>query len=280
MAVEGNDAAEAPSDDIEWRCYRHPDTEAGVRCRRCERPICPSCMVSAPVGFQCPECVKSGPAVRRIRPGQSLGGRPIVTTVLVAVNAAVFVLTFGNIDRALFDFGLYGPFVAAGDWWRLITSAFLHVSLIHVGFNCLLLWTLGSQLEPVLGRLRYGLVYAVALFGGGVGVMILDPRAVTAGASGAVFGLMGATFLEMRRRGIDPWQTGIGPLIVINLVLTFALGNISVGGHLGGLVAGGAAVAVLHAVDGRRPAPWVAPVLLMTMAVGLFAAGVVLAGQA
>jgi membrane associated rhomboid family serine protease len=143
-----------------------------------------------------------------------------------------------------------------------------------------LLWTLGSQLEPVLGRLRYGLVYAVALFGGGVGVMILDPRAVTAGASGAVFGLMGATFLEMRRRGIDPWQTGIGPLILINLVLTFALGNISVGGHLGGLIAGGAAVAVLHAVDGRRAASWVAPAALVAMAVGLFLAGVVLAGQA
>ncbi|MGE3835502.1 MAG: rhomboid family intramembrane serine protease, partial [Acidimicrobiia bacterium] len=220
---------EAPAED-DWRCYRHPDRAAGVRCRRCERPICPDCMVTAPVGFQCPSCVKGAPAVRTMRSLQA-ASRPIVSSVLVAVNLALFVPTLGD-NRLIGDLGLFGPAVAAGEWWRLVTSGFMHVNLVHVGFNCLLLWQLGGLLEPALGRVRFALLYTVALLAGAVGVLLLDPLALTAGASGAVFGLMGAAVIGLRQRGINPMQSGLGGLLIVNLVLTFAVPGISIGGHL------------------------------------------------
>jgi membrane associated rhomboid family serine protease len=142
--------------------------------------------------------------------------------------------------------------VADGDWWRIVTSGFLHFDVLHVAFNMVLLWWLGQQLEPGLGRLRYGLVYACSLLAGSLGVLVLDPDALTGGASGAVFGLMAAAFLLLRQRGIDPMQSGIGGLLVINLLLTFVRPGISIGGHLGGAIGGAAAAAVLGATGDRR----------------------------
>lgn len=231
----------ATEDDLSWHCYRHPDRDAGVKCRRCERAICPSCMITAPVGFQCPECVRQAPPVRSLR---SLQTDPVVTIGLVAANVAVFVVTQGRhdiIDR----FGLYGPAVAGGEWWRLVTSGFVHVNLMHVGFNCLLLYQLGLLLEGALGRWRFALLYAASLLGGSAGVLLLEPNVLSVGASGAVFGLLAAAVLGLRRRGVNPMQTGLGGLLVLNLILTFAVPGISIGAHLGGLVTGAALGSVL-----------------------------------
>jgi membrane associated rhomboid family serine protease len=232
-------------------CYRHPDRRAGVICQRCDRPICPSCMNQASVGFHCPECTRTGR--QKVVSARSLATNPLVTLVLVAANLAIFagdlltpVITVNEVaDLPFFDMhqlsaegALYGPAVAAGDWWRPITGGFLHVNLVHVGFNMFLLWQLGGLLEPAVKRWAFSVLYVMSLLGGSFLTLILDNDAVTVGASGAVFGLMGATFVAMRSRGINPFQTGIGPLIVINLVLTFAIPNISVGGHIGGLAAG------------------------------------------
>jgi membrane associated rhomboid family serine protease len=204
--------------------------------------------------------------------------RPLVTSVLVAVNLAIYVPTFA--DNSLVNrFGLAGPYVANGDWWRLVTSGFMHVSVLHVGFNCLLLWQLGSLLEPALGRVRFALLYAAALLGGSVGVLLLDPNVITAGASGAVFGLMGAAALGLRHRGANPLQSALGPLIIINLVLTFAIPGISIGGHLGGLATGAALGSFLFATDGTPAGRAQGAVLTAAVVVLLFGAGIWIAAN-
>jgi membrane associated rhomboid family serine protease len=246
-----------PEDDV-WHCYRHPDRESGVRCRRCERPICPACMITAPVGFQCPSCVRGGPAVRPLR---SLRRDPWVTRVIVGVCVAVFLPSLGqgaSLGRGAGDLvenlALSAPDVATGEWWRLVTSGFLHLGLLHVGFNMLILYQLGQLLEPALGRWRFAALYATALLGGSFGALLVSPDALTAGASGAVYGLMGAAVVGLRRRGIDPMQSGIGGLLVVNLLLTFVIPGISIGGHLGGLAAGAVGGAVLFGTeDDHRP---------------------------
>jgi membrane associated rhomboid family serine protease len=202
----------------------------------------------------------------------------MVTTALVALNLAAFLPTLGN-QRMISDFGLFGPAVAGGDWWRLVTSGFMHVNLLHVGFNCLLLWQLGSLLEPALGRVRFGLLYVAALLAGAVGVLLLDPLALTAGASGAVFGLMGAAVVGLRSRGVNPMQTGLGGLLVINLVLTFAVPGISIGGHLGGLAGGAALGSFLFANDRTPAGRSQGTAVAAAAAVVLFAAGLWIAGH-
>jgi membrane associated rhomboid family serine protease len=233
------------STDIQT-CYRHPGNRAGVRCQRCERPICPQCMNQASVGFHCPECARKGR--QRVYTAASLVTRPFVTYALIAINVVVYVLDLGSTSdvqtgqQSLADRGvLFGPAVAAGDWWRPITAGFLHANIIHIGFNMFLLFQLGRLLEPALNRISFATLYFTALLGGSFLVLVLDPNEATLGASGAVFGLMGAAFVGLRSRGIDPFSTQIGSLIILNLVFTFAIPNISIGGHIGGLVAGAAA---------------------------------------
>ncbi|MFN0091861.1 MAG: rhomboid family intramembrane serine protease [Acidimicrobiales bacterium] len=244
-------------------CYRHRDTPAGVTCQRCSRPICPQCMNSASVGFQCPECVAGATSrVIRWQPGQLT--RPVVAMALVAVNVLAYLwgaarpegrdlsIDGGLIARAQFRGSPIG--VDAGEWWRLVTSGFLHGGLLHLGFNMLLLWQLGSVLEPRLGRVRFALLYGASLLAGSAGVLLLDPDRLTIGASGAVFGLMAATALYQLSQGMNPWRTGIGGLVLVNLLLTFALPRVSIGGHLGGLVGGllcGAAV--FYGLEPGRP---------------------------
>ena len=249
----------------DWACYRHPDRRGGVRCSRCERAICPACMITAPVGFQCPSCVKGGPQVRNLR---SLVGPPRLTQAIVAVNVTVAVLALveaaregrtasllGGGNALAREYALNGGAVAAGEWWRLLTSGFLHYGLVHLGFNMVVLLQLGALLEPALGRVRLAVLYVTALLGGALGVLLLDPGALTAGASGAVFGLMGAAVVGLRARGADPMASGLPMLLGINLLLTFAVPGISIGGHVGGLVGGAAGGVLLFASD-RRARPW------------------------
>ena len=249
----------APTGANEWACYRHPGRSSGVRCTRCERPICPDCMISAPVGFQCPSCVKGGPQVRTLR---SLVSTPRLTQGIIVVNVAVAVLAlvvgaadgsapslFGGGNALAGDYALNGGAVADGQWWRLVTSGFLHYGLLHLGFNMFILFQLGTLLEPALGRVRLAALYMAALLGGSLGVILLQPDSLSAGASGAVFGLMGAAVIGMKARGADPMASGLPMLLGINLLLTFTLPGISIGAHLGGLAVGAAAGAVLFATD-------------------------------
>jgi membrane associated rhomboid family serine protease len=186
----------------------------------------------------------------------------VITTALVAVNVAVFawtVVTSGSVDdnvRApLFDeWALVPDAVAGGQWWRLVTGGFLHFGPIHLLFNMMALWVIGRSVEPALGRGRFLAVYLLSLLGGSAAVMLLSaPGSNVAGASGAVFGLMGALAVLLRRLRIPLGQ--VGGLIVVNLVITFLIPGISVAGHVGGLLTGAlAAAALVHAPPQRRVA--------------------------
>ncbi|WP_084270229.1 rhomboid family intramembrane serine protease [Patulibacter minatonensis] len=265
-------------------CYRHPARETGVSCSNCDRPICPDCMTSTPVGMRCPECAKQRTKVHTI---SSVGGGhlPRVTQAIIGICIVAF-LAGGNfglegtngswIDRngVLFRAG-----IEQHDYWRLVTSGFLHAGLIHIAFNMLLLWFLGSEIEGKLGGPRFALLYLVALLGGSLGAMIqtTNPLQGTVGASGAVFGLAGYLLVEMRRRGENPFQSQLGFLLLINLVLSFRPG-VSWGGHLGGLVFGALAAFVLY--EGSRRGPrWLGPALCGGLCVVAVIGSIVVAGS-
>jgi membrane associated rhomboid family serine protease len=240
-------------------CYRHPSRETGVSCSNCGKPICPDCMTSTPVGMRCPDCAGQRQRVHTMR---SMHVDPIVTYVLIGINVLMFlgsgggggILTGGGSggSRVFLDFALWGPAIDVNhEYYRLITGGFLHSGILHIGFNMYILYWLGTMLEPSLGHLRFGALYFASLLAGSFGALLLDPNAVTVGASGAVFGLMGAAFVLQRARGIDPMQSGIGPIILINLVLGFVIPNVSVGGHIGGLVGGVICAFAMERLAGR-----------------------------
>ncbi|MEU6356337.1 rhomboid family intramembrane serine protease [Streptomyces sp. NPDC047072] len=236
-------------------CYRHPDRETGISCTRCERPICPECMVSASVGFQCPDCVRDGggtgsaPAAARPRTvaGGTVTADPrLFTKILIGINVAVFIAIQANPSLAV-DLSLIGaspapPFpitegVADGQYYRLVTSMFAHQEIWHIAFNMLSLWWLGGPLEEALGRARYLAVYFVSgLAGSALVYLLASPATQTLGASGAIFGLFGATAVLLRRLRYD--LRPIIALLVINLIFTFGFNGISWQAHIGGLVAG------------------------------------------
>ncbi|MEV5882323.1 rhomboid family intramembrane serine protease [Streptomyces sp. NPDC052020] len=238
-------------------CYRHPDRETGVRCTRCERPICPECMVDASVGFQCPDCVRGGSGTGHApgasRPRTLAGGTVtadprLFTKALIGVNLALFLAQLAVGDRFTDRFTLLGQAyvpllgsvegVAEGQWYRLLTSMFLHGSTLHVLFNMLSLWWIGGPLETALGRVRYLALYFLSgLAGSTLSYLIAAPNQPSLGASGAIFGLFGATAVLMRRLNQD--MRPVAVLLAINLVFTFSPGsNIAWQAHIGGLVAG------------------------------------------
>lgn len=226
-------------------CFHHHERETGRACSRCGRPACPDCLHDAPVGSHCWECLRAArpPVRQRLRRWNATAGA-VVTRTIIAANVAVFLLTT-TVAGARTQLALQGPAVESGEWYRLVTSGFVHYGLLHLGFNMVVLHQLGGMLEPALGRLRFVALYAVALLAGSAGALALSPDAFTAGASGAVFGLAGAAAVALRRRGVDVWQSGVGGLLAVNLVLTFVIPGISVGGHVGGLVGGALAALVL-----------------------------------
>ena len=240
-------------------CYRHPSRETGVSCSNCGNPICPDCMTATPVGMRCPDCAGRKQRVQTLR---SMHVEPIATYVLIGINVLLFLgsgaggsfLTgSGSSSQVFFDLALFGPAVDQGDYWRLVTCGFLHSGLLHIGFNMYILYWLGTMIEPVLGHPRFLALYLASLLAGSFGALLLNPNSITVGASGAVFGLMGAAFVMQRLRGIDPMQSGIGPVILFNLALSFLIPNISIGGHLGGLVGGAAAAYAMERLAERRP---------------------------
>jgi membrane associated rhomboid family serine protease len=240
----------ATADTSTQVCYRHPGRETGVRCSNCGRPICPDCMTPTSVGMRCPECSRQRTQVRTLGSTRS---EPRVTVALMIACGVAFLASGslgpgGGGGSALYrDGALFGPAVADGDLWRLVTSGFLHSGLIHIGFNMYLLWILGQMLEPELGSVRFAALYFTSLLFGAFGALVVEPNALTVGASGAVFGLMGAAAVEIRARGVNPLKTDIGMLILFNLGLSFVIPNISIGGHIGGLVGGALAALALDA---------------------------------
>ncbi len=221
-------------------CVRHPDRETGRHCTRCGTPACSDCLKSASVGAHCVDCRKaSAPSTsERVRTAVALG-TPYVTYALIAVNVLAF-LSAAPGSQAQGDLATWAVGIERdGEWYRAITGAFLHGSIMHIGFNMLLLFQLGSMLERLFGVGRFAGLYALSLLGGSIGALLFAPgNTATVGASGAVYGLMGAVAVLMQRRGISVMQSGIGGLIIINVIISFVVPNISIGGHLGGLVTG------------------------------------------
>jgi membrane associated rhomboid family serine protease len=239
-------------------CYRHPNRETAVSCSNCGRPICPDCMTPSPVGMRCPECSRQRTKVVRGVGEASLAAAAPATLALIAINVAVFLAEVAgggggltpHSSSLIFNFGLFGPSVAEGEWYRLLTSGFLHANLFHIGFNMFALYFLGRILEPGIGTPRFLAVYFVSLFAGSLGAMLLSPDNLTIGASGAIFGIFGATFVIARHRGIAGLASSIGIILVLNLVFTLGRPEISIGGHLGGLVGG--VLCALFIVAGER----------------------------
>jgi membrane associated rhomboid family serine protease len=248
-------------------CYRHPSRETGVSCSNCGRPICPDCMTTTPVGMRCPECARERTKVKTI----GAGSEPTLTYVLMGINILLW-LGFGLSGSAGSD--VYGQAalsrqgLADGQLWQIVTAGFLHARLgesfgiLHIFTNMFSLYILGTLLEPAVGRLRFGLIYAVSLLAGSFGALLLQPVGATVGASGAIFGLMGAAVVVMRNRGINPMESGLGLWIGLNLLITFTIPGISIGGHLGGLVGGALSAFVLFDLRERVRVPAVAPNLI------------------
>lgn len=261
--AEGQDQAQvqAPQADTGVpTCYRHPGRETYVSCVRCGRPACPDCLRSAAVGQQCVECIREGNRTTR-RPAGRFGGGlttgATVTWTLVAINVICYVAELIDQTTIINDGSLVGRFptgpftsigVADGQWYRLITNAFLHeppgsgLGLLHILFNMWALIVVGPALERALGRVRFLTVYLVSALGGSVLFYLIAPATSPAlGASGAIFGLFGAWFVLARKLRLDARQ--IVGLIVINLVISFAVSGIAWQAHIGGLIAGTALTA-------------------------------------
>jgi membrane associated rhomboid family serine protease len=265
-------------------CYRHPNRETGVSCSECGRGICPDCMVFAPVGIRCLDHAGRAQGTARVTKGVRRaafeGTGALVTKALIALNVLVFLVnlaqgsSLNQVSGTLFvRWALYIPGgLDQGEWYRLITAAFLHASLIHLAMNMLILWIVGAPVEQAIGRGRFLAIYVVSGLAGSAGALLLSPNAITVGASGAIFGILGAALVLEAQHNYVLGGQAFG-LIAFNLIITFAFSSyISVGGHVGGLVAGGLSMLALsrfgrtHAIYGR---PGLIGVLgLVTVGVG------------
>jgi len=265
-------------------CTRHPDVATGRHCTRCGRPACHQCLTQVDIGSHCADCIRSARPAASERLRFWNAAQPVlVTRTIIVINVALYLwvalgknvmTTSGIINGHELDMALAQSFINNGEWYRLISSGFLHFGLLHVGMNMFLLWQLGQLLEPALGRSRFALLYFAAMLGGSAGALALSPNAITGGASGAVFGLMAAAAVGLHQRGVNPMRTGIGATLMLNLLITFALPGISVGGHLGGAVMGAIVGYAMLEPRWARTAPfiaWVAPLAGMALSIAFVA---------
>ena len=247
-------------------CYRHKNIETAVSCSDCGKPICPDCMVFGSVGIRCPDC--SGQREARAQPNRprpsirsmtSSASSDIVTRAVVGLLVLIYVGqiaesgSIGGLGQLYANGSLNGPRIDGGDWWRLVTSAFLHSGPIHLFFNGLILWWFGRSLEALIGSRRFLALYAISLLAGAAGALLLSPNSFTVGASGAVFGVLGAG-LVLERRGIMVFGGAALPIVAFNVVLSFIIPRISIGGHLGGLVGGALVILILSRLGRSNPA--------------------------
>jgi membrane associated rhomboid family serine protease len=232
-------------------------------------------MTSTPVGMRCPECARQRTSVHRVRANEIAA--PVATQAIIAINVIVFLLElatgggFGGVGGTVYQHGvLYGPFVGVlHEDWRLVTSGFLHAGFWHVALNMVFLWFIGRSLEPAIGSARFVAAYGAALLCGSFGVLLLEPHAAAVGASGAIFGLLGALIVEARSRGIDLWSTGLIQIALINFAFTFVGANIAIGAHVFGFVGGILAGVIFDQFDRRRLPRWTS--LLACVALGAIA---------
>ena len=234
-------------------------------------------MTQTPVGLRCPECADRG-RIRIRKPGFLMGHDPHLTYLLMAINFALFLVTNprplsgglsgGSINQLGRDLALSRHGVADGEYYRLVSAAFIHFGVLHIAFNMYALYLLGGALERYAGTLRFGIIYGISALTGSLGALILTPNGLTAGASGAIFGLMGAMLVLERQRGVALLGGSIGGLLVINLVITFGVSGISIGGHIGGL-AGGILAGVVLSGFGRGHLAYgrMSPLTVLTLAV-------------
>jgi membrane associated rhomboid family serine protease len=237
-------------------CYRHPQRETVVSCSSCGRPICPDCMTPTPVGMRCPECARERTKVKTMR---SRPTAPRATQVLLALNVLVFVAETatgaplgGGGGGTVFNHGaLFGPallsfnplpastgFNGTHEYWRLLTYGFVHDGILHIAFNMWFLYVIGMMLEPAIGRLNFIAVYFACILTGAFGALLFAPNVPTIGASGALFGMLGAMMVVAYYRGVSIWQSGLGLTLIINIVFSLTVAGISIGGHLGGFAGG------------------------------------------
>lgn len=262
-------------------CYRHPSVLTGIRCARCSRPICTECMIAAPVGFQCPDCV-AGAAAQTRQPTTVAGARiiqrPMITYALIGLDVVLYVMQFlapkdasNGYDVITLNFGMWPYGIAANnEWWRVGTAAFLHGGWLHLAFNMYVLYALGPTLERILGHSRFLILYLLAAVGGGVASYVFSPfNTVSVGASGAIFGLMGALVVAGRRLRYDITQVLF--LLGINVVIGFLSPGVDWRAHLGGLVTGAAVAAlfVLPAPKYRMVTQVAGIVILVVVMIGL-----------
>jgi membrane associated rhomboid family serine protease len=244
-------------------------------------------MTTTPVGMRCPECSQARTTVKTMRSIKAGHGWE-ATQALIAINVVAFLAEGSSAftisgtpvsSKLVGDGLLYASYISINhDYYRLLTSAFLHENFLHIAFNMYLLYVLGRMLEPAIGHVRFLAIYFVALFAGSLGVLVVTPHGASLGASGAIFGLLGAAYFEMRRRGIDPVRSGIVPTILLNLVISFTIPNISIGAHIGGLIGGALAILAFHAAD-RRRAPALAYAACAVIAVASIAGSIALASS-
>jgi len=251
-------------------CYRHPNRETGVSCSNCGNPICPDCMTPTPVGMRCPDCARQKTRTATL---QSMAVEPFATYVLVAINVLIYFAASSS-AKTYEQLVLWGPFIDQGEYWRLITSGFLHTETWHIILNGLALFWLGRMIEPALGHARFLAIYLTSLLCGSLGVMILSPDTPTLGASGAVYGLLGAAIVMARNRNIDLIQSGLVPILVLNLGLTIVLSSsLSLGGHIGGLIGGLIATFAVEELA-RRQRNSLIPGIVACAVIGIAAAAV------
>jgi membrane associated rhomboid family serine protease len=221
-------------------CINHSSKVTYVRCSRCENYICTDCMRSASIGYQCTSCASdSTPVIKGINRNRFIPNQKNtpVTKFLSILLIATFLLQEITGTLLVKNFALFAPLVTSGELWRLITAGFLHGSIIHLLFNVYILWVIGSQLESIVGNIKFIVIYFVSLLGGSIASYLFSPfGSYSIGASGAIFGLMGAMLVVGRKRNLDISQ--ITTLVAINVVIGFVLSGIDWRAHLGGLAAG------------------------------------------
>ncbi|AHH93392.1 rhomboid family intramembrane serine protease [Kutzneria albida] len=254
-------------------CVRHPDRPTALRCTRCERPACPACLRDAAVGQQCVDCVNEGrTAVRQPTTvaGARLRGQAVLVPALIVVNLALFAVTAyqaqsiaNNARSDLFQDWAMAPGLVAftGEWWRLLTAGFMHIGPLHLAVNMVSLWLIGRDLERLLGPVRFFALYFLSMVGGNLAVFLFGELGQpVAGASTALYGLMGCYLVAIVRLKLDP-----RPILItlgINVFITFTVTNISILGHFGGLVAGVLASAAIFYAPARNRNQWQTGTLL------------------
>lgn len=265
-------------------CFHHHDRETGRHCTRCGRPACAECLHQAAVGSQCWQCIKAArpPTSERVR--RSIAARPIIATqTLIAANVAMFVFTNGIDSRPgntrLVHYAQTAFYVDRGQSWRLLTAGFIHFGIAHIAFNMFALYLIGQVLEPAIGPWRFSAIYLAALLAGSLGAMLLDPLVYSGGASGAVFGVGAAATLAMTRRGVRFWDTGFGPLLLINFAFGFFIANVSIGAHLGGAVGGAITGLAMIQPSKSRHGPVTGYLVAVLVAGGSFAAALAVASM-